>query len=1079
MNYPCLIALYIALALPAVAEDGPPREHIEFFEKHVRPVLAEHCYACHSAQAKRLEAGLRLDSREGVLQGGDSGAAATPGKPDESLLVEAVRYESFEMPPRNKLPKDQIDALVRWIAMGAPWPAEKAPGPRVTQETFDWRQRKAQHWSWEPIRDADPPAVRRGDWASNAIDQFVLARLEQNGLTPAPRADRRTLLRRLYFDLIGLPPAPDAVQAFAANTSPDAWERAVDRLLQSSHFGEKWARHWMDLVRYAETHGHEFDYPIHHAHRYRDYLIRAFNADVPYDQLIREHIAGDLLDDPRRHPAKGYNESIIGTGFWFLGEAVHAPTDVRGDEAIRIDNQIDVFSRTFLGLTVACARCHDHKFDPIPMEDYYALAGFLQSSRRQEAMLDPHGEIHKIAGRIRSLRAEGDKTIRAGWAAIDRTGTHFATNLLAAAQAGHASRAPSASVARWKAALADPAVQQPAHPLYAWGQLAVIATRPFDRRRSQLIRDLNALVERASRARSETVLFEDFDSDLKGWSATGEAFDSAPTSTATWDPTSQRDVVAVPGVMHSGLTSGRLRGVLRSPTFTITHPQIHYRLDTQGAQIRLIIDGYFMDVFNGLLFRGVTMNKIETGGQFAWQTQAGDIRNHIGRTAHIEIADQGDGFVALDEIRFSDGTAPIDPPHPLSLRILDDQTVTDLPSLAQAYGREWDMALGRWKRAAETPSDTSLVNWVMRHGLASDQPATEELTAKIAPLEKRIPTPQYALAITDGTSEDAPIHIRGNHRNTGDVVPRRFLLAIAGEDQPQIVQGSGRLELARRITACSNPFPARVLVNRLWHHLMGRGLAPTVDDFGAMGQPPTHPELLDWLAEDLRSNGWSMKHVIRSIVLSSTYRMSTKPNSDALAHRVDAANDLLHRMRIRRLPAESIRDAMLAVSGRLDPKQFGASVPVHLTPFMEGRGRPRSGPLDGNGRRSIYLEIRRNFLSPMMLAFDMPSPFSTMGRRSESNVPAQSLILMNDPFVIEQAEVWARRMIDEQPDHNRRVQHMFRLAFARPPSDRQLQRAMQFIHQQAELYNTDTDDLRVWSDLCHTLVNMKEFLYLN
>jgi hypothetical protein len=470
--------------------DGEPTVgQIEFFEKHVRPVLVEHCFECHSGDSRRLEAGLRLDSRAAALSGGDSGPALILGDPDESLLIQAVRYESFEMPPRGRLPDESVDALAKWVQMGAPWPGSPEAAGSIRQAT-DWRQRMAEHWSWQPIQAVAPPPVR-ADWPRNPIDHFILDKLEANGLSPAPVADRRTLIRRLYFDLLGLPPSPDQVAAFVADDSSDAYEQLVDRLLDSPHFGEKWARHWMDLVRFAETHGHEFDYAIHDAWRYRDYLIRAFNADVPYDQLIIEHLAGDLIPVPRRHPTEGFNESVIGTGFWFLGEAVHAPTDVGGDEAIRIENQIDVMTKTFLGLTVACARCHDHKFDPIPTSDYYALSGFLKSSRRGEAMLDPGGQIAERAGQLRTVRRAGDEALARQIDESRLDAERFAAGLRAAREAmatppADADEMPDESalraagerqgmdihlVARWVAALRDPAIRHVSHPLAAWSRL--------------------------------------------------------------------------------------------------------------------------------------------------------------------------------------------------------------------------------------------------------------------------------------------------------------------------------------------------------------------------------------------------------------------------------------------------------------------------------------------------------------------------------------------------------------------------------------------------------------------------------
>jgi mono/diheme cytochrome c family protein len=376
--------LVVALVLASLGVAGQARAtdpaQLEFFEKKIRPVLVENCYSCHS-RPKKPKANLLLDSRPGLLKGGDSGPAFVAGKPEESRLVRAIRYDDPElrMPPRKKLGEEQIADLTAWIKLGAPWPTEGRAAPvRAGKDEFDLKER-SKFWSLQPLRTDLPPAVRQCEWLQSPIDAFVLARLEAAGLPPAAPADKRALIRRVTCDLTGLPPTPAEIDAFLADNDPDAYERIVDRLLASPAYGERWARHWLDLVRYAETCGHEFDFDLPDAYRYRDYVIRAFNADLPYDQFVMEHVAGDLLPRPRRHPVDSCNESIIATGFWFLGEAKHSPVDVRADEADRIDNQIDVFSKAFLGLTVACARCHDHKFDAVSTRDYYALCGYLQS----------------------------------------------------------------------------------------------------------------------------------------------------------------------------------------------------------------------------------------------------------------------------------------------------------------------------------------------------------------------------------------------------------------------------------------------------------------------------------------------------------------------------------------------------------------------------------------------------------------------------------------------------------------------------------------------------------------------------
>ena len=380
---------------------------LEFFEKQVRPLLAARCYECHSGKTKEPKGGLRLDSRSAAIQGGDTGPAVVPGDPAKSLLVDAVNYgDLYEMPPKSKLADAEIAVLTKWVDLGAPWPKEDVAAAATNKSEFDLAGRKDSHWCWQPVKSSAPPQVRDAAWPQSPSDFFVLARLEAAGLSPAPDADRRTLIRRLYFDLIGLPPTPAEVGAFVADDSPQALEREVDRLLDSPHFGERWGRHWLDLVRYAESRGHEFDYNIPNAYQYRDYVIRAFNADLPYDQFVVEHVAGDLLDAPRRHPERDFNESVLGTGFWFLNEWVHSPVDIRKDETDRFDNMVDVFGKTFLGLTIGCARCHDHKFDAISQRDYYALFGYLQSSAYRQVRFESLDQNRRLAKQLADLEDE-------------------------------------------------------------------------------------------------------------------------------------------------------------------------------------------------------------------------------------------------------------------------------------------------------------------------------------------------------------------------------------------------------------------------------------------------------------------------------------------------------------------------------------------------------------------------------------------------------------------------------------------------------------------------------------------------
>lgn len=940
------LASFLLCSLPSGLQGAEsfPQEQLDFFEKKIRPVLAEHCYECHSATSKKLKASLLLDTRAGHLEGGDSGPALVPGDPEESLLIEVIRYEDpdMEMPPKSKLPDEIIADFEKWVKTGAAWPDEKAPVAAGPSNSFDLEKRKADHWCWKPL---DPAPTQPG-----FIDQLIGEKLAQAKLQPAPHAEPATLLRRLNFDLIGLPPTVDEIRAFEKAAAADldgAIESAVDRLLASPHFGEKWGRHWLDLMRYAESHGHEFDYPIHHAHHYRDYVIRALNADVPYDQLVTEHIAGDLLPEPRRHPENDTNESLIATGFWYLGEAVHSPTDVRKDEADRIDNMVDTFSKSFLGLSVACARCHDHKFDAISTADYYALTGFLQSTRRHEHQQDPGQKIATGIATLAKLAATGNERIKG--------------------MAGSPARA----------------------------------------------KDLLAGLLLPDHGR---------------WFPSGHAFGKDPVPALHWIPT--KNSLTEHAVFDSGRYGDKLSGVLRTATFEV-HPE-GVRLFVKGkGQVRLIIDGYFMEPFNGLLFGGTRKN-IDTGDQWQWITLNGkDIAQKAGQTAYLEIIDNGPGTIAVKAVSTS-GILPdleqILPPNP-RVHEVHDQVAEMLADLS---------------REAVTISQT-------------------------------LPGPgDTILSVVDGTPENAHVHIRGSHKNLGEEVPRRLLTALGGEKVAPPAHSSGRLELARQVVSPDNPLTARVAANRIWHHLFGRGLVATVDDFGPMGTPPSHPKLLDTLATAFIEGSWSQKKLIRRLVLSQTYRQSATPHPDLspnLLADLDPENILLHKAPVRRLEAEAIRDAMLAISGRLDPKSLGPSVPVHLTSFMQGRGRPQSGPLDGAGRRSIYLSIRRNFLSPMMLAFDMPSPFATVGRRTVSNVPAQALTLMNDPFVVTEAKRWGDATAAIK-DARERIDTMFLQAFARPPSPEQAETILAWV-------SAHPDPRTAWQDVAHSLWNTKEFIFLN
>lgn len=1176
--------------VPACADEQlSPAERLEFFEKQVRPLLATHCYECHSAKATRIEASLLLDSRKAHLTGGDSGAAIVPGDADGSLLIESVRYESYEMPPKGKLADNDIATLERWVDMGAPWPDEAAPpAAAANQNEFDLEERRSKFWVWQPVADTDAPEVQNSAWPRNDIDRHILGRLEAAGLKPSRDADRFAILRRLYFDLIGLPPTPEEVEAFMADTTDGATERVVDNLLRSPHFGERWGRHWLDQVRYAESRGHEFDNDAANAFQYRDYVIRALNADVPYDQFVREHIAGDILPQPRLHPTKKFNESVLGSGFWWLGEWVHSPVDIRKDEADRFDNMIDVMSKTFLGVTVACARCHDHKFDAISTADYYSLAGFLQSSDYRQVRFESMQQNQQVALELarvddkyqhqipKLLENQGvrppsqtsdlsDDAIVFDYANLPQNqflqdGFIFGQSPRREGRA-YLSESGSVQIARFGAAVSDPiwsglvsvtegAVQDksrlsklpmsgrtlrsptfelthgqvnclvsgagtivacvdshrlvagPLHketivPVKAdqrWVKLKLdryvghrlhlefvpakdkqlsvrLVTQgldaeglaDIDRRLAAVDKQYEAYANAAESllncddwnsegdVKIEERVFADFESGTyDGWTVTGEAFGKIPQTLETI--ASYQGRINGQGNFfvnsHNIRTGGdlpkgdNLTGTLTSPEFTIDFDRIEFLVGGGNHKgrtcVNLIVDGETVLSVTGKANNQMSLN--------AW-----DVRAFAGKNAKIEIVDNhtsGWGNIGIDHIVFQ---------KPVSnepRNVNEDQKTDRLLT-----------------RRVTTPAQDLVRAWRQER---------EHLGSQI------VRKSRVAMAMLDGTGEDERILIRGNSSKPGAVEPRHFLTAISGDAPMPIKSGSGRLELAAQINDPANPLTSRVIVNRIWHHLMGRGIVPTTDDFGFLGQRPTHPELLDHLANRFLADGRSVKSMIKYIVLSRSYRMSS--HADPHAVEVDPNNLLWHHRPPQRLQGEVIRDALLALSKRLDPKLFGPPVPIHLTSFMDGRGRPaKSGPLDGDGRRSIYIAVRRNFLSPFMLTFDTPVPFSSMGRRNVSNVPAQALVLLNDPLVAELSRDWGKRVVQRVPASDavsdsgtiaERVAWMYLSGFGRYPTNQESEAVVDFLSTQASKRNMTTDDPELWASFAHVLVNTKEFIFV-
>jgi len=830
---------------------------------------------------------------------------------------------------------------------------------------------------------------------------------------------------------------------------------------------------------------------------------------------------------------EGFNESILATGFWFLGEWVHSPVDIRLDETDRFDNMIDVMGKAFLGLTIGCARCHDHKFDALSQADYYALAGFLQSSSYRLARFDSLDHNAQVAKELHALRQEMHPQILAASGEMYEKGiSQIADYLLAAkacsetgsrvsdeelAEIAERFGVESRTLAVWNSHLVT-AKNNPDSPLYFWAIAAGWANA--EKRWRELSSQWQRESQQSQQAWSKVRTIVDYRRlDPTDWMQDGHSFGFGPLTPGTLRfPGNKSGRMTLWGAAEHDLAWPELKvaagtqkkaaraggwvsagQALRTPTFTLKSGRLHY-LVRGNANVYAAVDSHRLN--NGPLHGRLIKRWTNGNDQWHWVTH--DLSTYPGHQVHVEFSPgkrskDPTGSFALMAVVEADTPPPLPAFH--HRRLLDSliahSETGDSRQLAAIYQqffldswRQFQTQSSKQNAAATEIAHT--VKWMMGYSRLFEvgdkkkrQPVYKVyknfLSRRDETVARLKQDSRLAMAMWDGSGVDENLLIRGNHRTSGKTVPRRFIQAINREERPVESPGSGRLQLAQQMVDPTNPLTSRVIVNRVWHHLTGRGIVATTDNFGALGERPTHPLLLDHLASRFMEDGWSLKRLIRSVVLSQTYQMSSVAAVDATDS--DPSNLLLYRMRIRRLTAESIRDEILAVSERLDTAMYGPGVGTYLTPFMQGRGRPGSGPVDGNGRRSIYLEIRRNFLSPMMLAFDMPAPAGAVGRRNMSNVPAQALILLNDPFVAGQSEVWARHVLAEAGlNDSQRINKMYVAAFSRLPRTDELNAALAFlVSQRAELAQSDTakiDQEKVWTDLAHVLFNVKEFIFI-
>jgi hypothetical protein len=913
---PVLLLAAAAALVPAgaTAEDQATREQVEFFEAKIRPILVQHCYQCHSAEAKELQGGLKLDSREGVLQGGDGGPVVKPKDPAASRLIKALKWEELEMPPDGKLPAGIVADFERWIEMGAPDPRVAGATAAVERQTIDFAKAR-KHWSLRPLDAPMLPAVKDAAWPRSPLDTFVLSRLEGSGIAPSPQADKRTLLRRLYFDLVGLPLSFEELQAFQADGAADAFERQADRLLASPRYGERWARHWLDVARYADTkdgvlmYGDDRIRP--YAYTYRDYVIRALNEDLPLDDFLADQLAAD------RHAPKDQPWRLAAMGYLTLGRMFDNNLhDV-------YDDRIDTVTRGMMGLTVACARCHDHKYDAITQADYYALYGIFASSEAPlELPLTASAEETPGFAEFEAKAAPIRKKL------ADHIDSQYATLLETARQ-------------RVGDYLVRIATTKP-DPLET--AIYYLSLSPDDLR-PQIVHRWRKYVEK--RGTTDDPVFRPW-SELMRIEANGEEAFAARAAeiAARWQ--------AVP----EGLSPGRI------------NPLVKELLARQAPRSREQVARAY-----GELFRQ-TYEASKTSG-----TASG---------ALSEAQKQ------LLEVVTGEGN-PISFPR------------------NHAY-----LYMARVERG----TFYSLQNELDK--LAVTTPGA----------------PPRAMVLVDQEKlHDPRVFIRGNPSQPGEAVSRRFLELLGGSDDRPFTTGSGRLDLARAITALDNPLTPRVLANRIWMHHWGEPLVATPSDFGTRSTPPANPELLDWLARELRGERvqesgfevpggesppsasgpapWNLKRLHRRIVSSATWQQSSADRPEA--RKADPDNRLLWRAWRRRLDLEAMRDGMLAVSGRLQLEMYGRPV--------NAAGDP------ANRRRTLYGLVDRQDVPGMYRAFDFASPDQTAERRPNTTTPQQALFAINSPFVAQQArELAGRPEIAACASDRQRIQKLYEWILLREPT---------------------------------------------
>lgn len=962
----------------AVTRQQQGEVSIDFFESKIRPVLQTKCVACHG---ENLQSGdLRLDR---------------PITPEMAAKIKPViDYKGdVKMPPAGKLPADELAALTLWAEAGAPWP--ETPNVEPTDGTF---------WAFVPPVKPEVPSVKNEAWVQNPIDAFVIAKLEEKGWEPAPKADKRTLIRRATFDLTGLPPTPEEVTAFLADESPDAFEKLIDRLMETPAYGERWGRHWLDVARYADSNGLDENLVFPNAWRYRDWVVRSINEDMPIDEFLMQQLAGDLM------PNRG-DDGIIATGFLSMGAKMLAEDDPDKMAYDIIDEQVDTFSKAYLGITMSCARCHDHKFDPIPAKDYYALAGIFRSTKtmvnhkvvaewveRPIGPVEDQEEAARIDGEIKTRRDKATKLREDSKKAVQTT--------LASKKADY-----------------EEAARQLLNLDKNQAKLTAVIGSPNGKAPQ------NAIVWEAENFKQSNLIV-----DKGGYG---------------------KDI----GVLLNGGTY---------PNYAVYEVEVPmagaYQLDLRYSAGDARAVKFYA---NGTLVLSSSAAGV-TGGFYPqhqkWEAQ-GIFNLKAGKNT---IRFERESYVPhIDKLLLipRPGATPTDP-----LGMLASNKGL-LPEIIRSTA---DQIKAGEKVAFNLPENADhLFDTATKDEL-------KKLDQEIADLQKSKPVIPRAMAVEEGEPTDLKVHLRGNYLDEGELAPRQFPTAITGPDAEEVeFEGSGRFELADWVTQKDNPLTARVFVNRVWRWRFGKGIVATTDNFGALGEMPSHPELLDYLATTfVEDDEWSLKKLHKRMMLTSTYQMSTALNEEAIE--VDPDNRLLWRFNRQRLEAEAIRDSILFVAGQLDREMGGTLLNIQPRAYVTSDNNINPVKYDSN-RRSLYLPVVRSALYSVYTAFDYGDPAVMNGDRPSTIVAPQALFMLNSDIVLGATKEMASSVLEEeQISDAKKIQELYMTCFGRPATEKEVALALEFLPKFELAYaGKDQPKLYAWQSLCKSLIASNEFIYVD